>query len=596
MNKIEIQIIKRIPLIFSLFISGLLFGQNNNFKNIEELLKSGKNYSALKILNEQKIETLSGFDLGNLYYYTAKAYSNENLNDKSFYYFIKSKQQFIKLDSIEKAMNINLDIAFLFGNQKSNFIEAKKYISTYLEFAKKSRKSNLLAKGYSKWATILIEENPKMSLMNFKLAEKYNSLSNNDNVLSSIYNNTAVIYSEIIIKPDSALYFLNKAMLLAKKSNNQNDICTNLVNQAGVYYNKDEYQTAIKLLIEANNIPITKYVSNIKSIIYNVLSLNNLQLGDFKNAFYNLTKSNEFKDKEAFEKQEIKISELQIQYKTQQKELENLSLKNKNQRKTVLVYSFLGLFLLTFLIGYLAYKNLSKRKKITEQEKQLEIQKLETSLKEQELHEIDIMLESQEKERQQIANDLHDNLGSMLATLKLNFENLKRQDINSNEKESQLYSKTDSLIEEAYQKVRNISHLKNLGVIASEGLLVAVKKMAEKMSVLERLQFNVIPYGLNDRLENSLEVMLFRIIQELCTNIIKHADATEVNIYLTQHDTHEINIIIEDNGKGFDFKNSDSRTGIGLKNIEKKVEQMNGTFTIDSINANGTTIIIDLPI
>jgi signal transduction histidine kinase len=120
--------------------------------------------------------------------------------------------------------------------------------------------------------------------------------------------------------------------------------------------------------------------------------------------------------------------------------------------------------------------------------------------------------------------------------------------------------------------------------------------MAEKMSVLEKLKINVIPFGLTERLDNTIEVALFRMIQELCTNIIKHSQATEVNIYLTQGTPNEINIIIEDNGKGFDPKNILIKTGIGLKNIEKKVEQMGGIFTVDSILTKGTTIIIDLPL
>jgi hypothetical protein len=206
------------------------------------------------------------------------------------------------------------------------------------------------------------------------------------------------------------------------------------------------------------------------------------------------------------------------------------------------------------------------------------------------------MLESQETERQRIANELHDNLGSMLATLKLNFENLRQKKQELATEESNLYDKTDALIEEAYQEIRNISHLKNLGVIGNEGLVIAVKKMAEKMSVIKKLKINVIPYGLSERLENTLEVTVYRIVQELATNIIKHSKATDVNIYLTQHSNQNLNIIIEDNGVGFNPKDKAKSEGIGLKNIERKVEQMNGTFTIDSIISKGTTIIIDIPL
>jgi signal transduction histidine kinase len=125
---------------------------------------------------------------------------------------------------------------------------------------------------------------------------------------------------------------------------------------------------------------------------------------------------------------------------------------------------------------------------------------------------------------------------------------------------------------------------------------VAVKKMADKMTVINRLQINVIQFSLTKRFANSTEVTLFRMIQELCTNIIKHSGADEVNIYLTQHNTDSINIIIEDNGSGFDVKKIVKTDGIGLKKIEQKVEQMGGTFTIDSILTRGTTIIIDLPL
>jgi hypothetical protein len=86
------------------------------------------------------------------------------------------------------------------------------------------------------------------------------------------------------------------------------------------------------------------------------------------------------------------------------------------------------------------------------------------------------------------------------------------------------------------------------------------------------------------------------MIQELCTNSIKHSDATEVSIYLTQESNNEINIIIEDNGKGFELNSIADSEGIGLKSIEKKVEQLGGTFTVDSILTKGTTIVIDLPI
>ena len=403
-----------------------------------------------------------------------------------------------------------------------------------------------------------------------------------------------MLYNEVLKKPDSALYYLGKALRINLRNKNDYNICINYINQAGIYYYKKDHHQAIALLNKAIAIPLDKDAKSIRAGIYLFLSMNYNGMEDYRHAYEYLSKSHELQDAVSNEKQEVKISELQTQYKTQEKEIENLSLKNKLQTNKILMYAFLLLLAIFIVFGILLYKNISKKKTIAEQEKLIETQKLEKTLKDQELHDIDVMLESQEKERQRIANDLHDHLGSMLATLKLNFQNLKRQGNDLPKQQQELYEKTDALIEDAYQSVRNIAHLKNLGVVGNQGLLTAVKKMAEKMSVIEKFTINVIPFGLKERLDNQIEVALFRMIQELCTNIIKHSQANEVNIYLTQDEVTNINIMIEDNGKGFDTKAIRNSDGMGLKSIEKKVEQMGGTFTIDSKISNGTTIIIDL--
>lgn len=588
------NLLKIIPLV-TFLTGGLCFAQDQTYKKVEAYIEEGKTSSALKILDALEAKKPTRNNLAQIYFYRAKAYDNENSTNKAFELYIKSKKAFLEIDSIDKAMGINLDIAYLLSIQQNNRKSAESYIKEYLNFTKKANKDNLTAEGYSSWASLLIKENPQQSLDYFRKAMQYNSQAKEEKIYSRIYSNIAVLFNEMLHQPDSALVYIQKATQIANKNKNVDDLCSNLINEAGCYYYKKDYKKAIELLKEANKIEIRKNIKNIKSYINNFLSLNYEALGDHRNAYNYLNEYLIVQEELDLEKQNIKISEFHTKYKSQEKEIENLNLKNKLQTNRIIVYSFVGLLLVVLTIGILALKNITKKKKIAEQEKLIQTQKLEKTLKDQELRDIDLILESQEKERQQIANELHDNLGSMLATLKLNFQNLKRNE-NPEKNGNKLYQKTDDLIEEAYQKVRNIAHLKNLGVVGSQGLLVAVKKMAEKMSILERLKINVIPFGLTERLDNQTEVALFRMIQELCTNIIKHSAANEVNIYLTQHNPAEINIIIEDNGTGFDPKKSIQKNGIGLKSIEKKVEQMGGTFTIDSILTKGTTIIIDLPL
>lgn len=585
---------KLIFLILWVTYSGLAYAQPPDFKKLDELIKENKNYSALKILQSTSLHGLKHAEQAKAYFYYAKAYTNENLDDKAFKSYLNAKKEYIAADSIEQAVTINLEIAYLLDLQRLDFSDSEKYIREYIDFAKKKNDSKMLSTGYLSWASLLIDKKPNECLRYLKKALYYSDGNNQSR--SVIYDNLAVFYNEIQKKPDSALFYLDKALHINLENKSDYNICLNYINQAGVYYYKKEHQQAIRLLKKAMTIQLNRDAKSIRATIYLFLSMNYNGLKDYQHAYESLSKSHELQDVVSNEKQETKISEFHTQYKTQEKEIENLSLKNKLQTNKIIMYAFLLLLVIFIVFGILVYKNISKKKTIAEQEKLIETQKLEKTLKDQELHDIDLMLESQEKERQHIANDLHDHLGSMLATLKLNFQNLKRQTNDLPEQQQKLYDKTDSLIEDAYQSVRNIAHLKNLGVVGNQGLLTAVKKMAEKMSVIEKFTINVIPFGLNERLDNQIEVSLFRMIQELCTNIIKHSQADEVNIYLTQDEVSNINIMIEDNGQGFDPANITSKDGMGLKAIEKKVEQMGGTFTIDSIRSKGTTVILDIPL
>ena len=118
--------------------------------------------------------------------------------------------------------------------------------------------------------------------------------------------------------------------------------------------------------------------------------------------------------------------------------------------------------------------------------------------------------------------------------------------------------------------------------------------MAEKISSANTIQINVIDFGLEKPLENSLEISLFRIIQELTTNIIKHAHASEATIHITQ-DLDDITILIEDNGIGMDSSKIHLQKGMGLYSIKTRVAHIGGSFAIDATPTKGTTVIIQVP-
>ncbi len=245
------------------------------------------------------------------------------------------------------------------------------------------------------------------------------------------------------------------------------------------------------------------------------------------------------------------------------------------------------------LIGFKT-KETELEKVINEASYELEIQKTTTLLKEQEINTINAMIEGQEKERLHIARDLHDSLGGTLAAVKMHIDNLQIN-IESSHNPQELLDKANILISEAYTSVRSIAHERNSGVMAKEGLLPAIEKLANKVSTPSGLTIEIQHFGLEERLSNHLEITIFRIIQELVTNVIKHAQATELQISLTQHQ-EELNIVVEDNGKGFIVGKLPEKDGMGLGSIERRVEHLEGTMEVDSTPSKGTNIIIDIPI
>lgn len=307
-------------------------------------------------------------------------------------------------------------------------------------------------------------------------------------------------------------------------------------------------------------------------------------------AYWCRQNESDLRKKDAKEKTDINFAEIDRKHFVE----ENKRLLLKEQQKVSANRNWLIAISVALLLGMgiavLLQKNTTKKRQLAEQEVLLKQQRVENLLKEQELVSIDAMIAGQEKERQRVANELHDDLGSLMATIQLHFDHAKVS------KKDPALKNAQKLLEQAYQKVRGIAHHKNSGVMSNQGLLPAIQKMARTISETNALQVSVEDFGMGERMENSLELTIFRMVQELVANAIKHAEATHVDIHLTQHEEN-LNIIVADNGKGFEHaQRNENDTGMGLTNVEKRIEHLEGSFTIDSILGKGTSILIDIPV
>ncbi|MCZ2355176.1 MAG: response regulator [Bacteroidia bacterium] len=221
-------------------------------------------------------------------------------------------------------------------------------------------------------------------------------------------------------------------------------------------------------------------------------------------------------------------------------------------------------------------------KRIEQSEKQRQREEAERNL-------MSTIVETQENERRRIAEDLHDGLGQILYAAKLNLNTIENTEIAEQKQYNFEIAKT--LIDQAIEEARNISHNLMPGALYDFGLISTLESYFERLEASKKLSIH-FHTNIDSRLPLKVEFTFYRIIQEIFVNIIKHSDATEVNIQLLLRENDNLVLLVEDNGKGFDTSDVKNK-GFGLKNIESRIKTLNGQFNIDSAANHGTTVIVE---
>jgi signal transduction histidine kinase len=531
-------------------------------------------------------------DSANLYFKKALLYDNKNKHDLALKNYLLAKKKYINTNNLDSVAECNFQIFTLLSSTQNITINSKEYFDEFENYIKKVEDTLNMIKLYKQYATKFLKKNQNIKASNyFKKILLLSKLSKNREIEANTYSNLGLLYTNY--KIDSASYFFDRALKTYNK-NLTTEIFSTHLNYGNFYQKKGDLKKAIEEFKIAEGIKPKRYSLNLRRILYLKLANCYKEISNFKQAYFYFDKYNILRDSLKNKEQNIAISEIKEKYDNEILKAKNQKIEAKRkQNLNLLIISVLFIVAGSF-IYILSLKNSKRKRKLAEQEKEIEQQKNLRLLKEQEISTINAIIDGQEKERLRIAEDLHDNIGSVLSTLKLHFENLK---LNRNKKhfnQEELYEKTEKLIDETYLKVRKIAHAKNSGVIAHHGLLVAVKNMADKISSADNIKIEVTEFGLDKRIENNMEITIFRIIQELITNVIKHANATNVFINISLFD-NSLNVIVEDNGKGFEKKILTSKNSMGLSSIKKRVKHLNGTLQIDSFINKGTTIIIDIP-
>lgn len=468
----------------------------------------------------------------------------------------------------------------------------------------------------------------KTSLENFMKAKKLFSEINDKRGIAVCYDNLGVVYSEMN-NNDLALEYYLKSLAIDRELGFKADIPYSLIYAAGIYsakgnYEKAEefYEESLKYREELNDkngiainlndmgelnlmkkefskaidyfnralkISLEINYKDLSGHIYQMLAEAHAMENRFAEAYHYRNLSYSLKDEIFNDRKSRQIAEIKTKYETEKKEkeieIQNFKIRDQqmklSQRNTFIAVLFAGLLLITALTVLIYRQQKLKQKQLGDK----------AIIEQQELR-LRAIIEGEEKERRRLARELHDGLGQMLSTVKLNISGLDGNTVS--QKEKQLNTSL-ALIDDACQELRNISHNLMPGALIKLGLIAALKEFTDKINCTGTLSIHLQAHGIENRLNGSVESGLYRIIQELLNNIIKYANARNVTLQLIK-DEKQLTTMIEDDGIGFDVLAIENSEGIGWKNVKSRVQFLNGNFDIDSHPGRGTTVTIEIPV
>ncbi|WP_316734978.1 sensor histidine kinase [Pedobacter aquatilis] len=395
----------------------------------------------------------------------------------------------------------------------------------------------------------------------------------------------------------NALESLEKALIFAQKIGDKYSAQQIAFEKYRILFEQKNFNEAKKVLISIAYKPEINSITNSKIKLTEALAEVNYATGNYSEAYKWLKRNSLLRDSLSESKLKADINALEIRYKNaeNEKKIANLNSEKKqnaliikNNKTTTLFLISASFLLLTIVILLLFYyrgvKKLAQQRNINYQQKVSDLQR------KQQLEISKAMLNAEEKERNRVAQDLHDGLGGMLSGLKINLSNwAKHQNMETHDAELQRIVKQ---LDGSVTELRHIARNMMPQTLLKFGLEIALKDLAESV-MSNDLHVDYQAINISKLIAVEEQIIIYRIVQEILTNILKHAKATEVVLQCSENLNH-FYITVEDNGIG--FNTNDYKKGLGIENIKNRVAYLNGNFEISAEPNNGTTINIEIPI
>jgi signal transduction histidine kinase len=279
---------------------------------------------------------------------------------------------------------------------------------------------------------------------------------------------------------------------------------------------------------------------------------------------------------------------IEKKFETEKKETQIKLQQEQLRQRSILNYFLIAGSASLLLILLLSYRNYRNRKKL----QQSRIDELET---ERQLTAAEAVLKGEEQERTRLARDLHDGLGGMLSGIKFSLRNMKENLIMTPDN-AQAFERSIDMLDSSIKEMRRVAHNMMPEMLLRYGLNIAVEEFCNEINRSGAIHANYQFVGANDKtIDQTIAVTVYRIVQELVNNAIKHANAQNVLVQLQVSDQEKLLMItVEDDGKGFDKGLLAGSKGMGWSNIQNRVDFLKGKMDINSELGKGTSVLIQI--
>lgn len=421
-----------------------------------------------------------------------------------------------------------------------------------------------------------------------------------------------------------AYAYINLANIAGKEKSTRQavDLYKKAINMSGVpvfdqtrfkvflaefYQSQNQHQQANSILLEGIQEAEKINAQTLVSSFLKLLPISLAAEGKYQEAYDYLDRLNRWEKQQHEDELKAKVNEMGIQYETLQKEKENLALTTENAkqkaiiaeekanaRQRLLVASLLGFFLLGTILAFVFYqRQIQQKEALLMQEALIKDQKLTQLEQEQKIIAFKSMIVGEETERKRLAKELHDGLGGMLSNLKFALASPRPK--SSKVSDEDIVTHARQMTDRASEELRRIAHNMMPQSLAKFGLITALEDLCDDINFSAGIVINFQHFNIDNSTLTPISLPVYRLLQELLNNIVKHAEATETTVQLSQNPTTLL-VTVEDNGKGFEVEKALKEKGHGLGNLQSRVSALNGELEIDSRLTEGTSVQIQLPL